>query len=228
MLNLHLLRAESRKVWIWYLPLLGAILADTVLRAEPLGLFSPILTGLAALLGLLLAWRVFSDPANTQSFLWSRPMTRAQLFLHRWCLGLFFQVFTLAAIALALSCGARTVVQLRLFGNPCYPGCRFYDLNVLWPCGLYMLFVYHVAMYLRLYADWAWGRSDSYRGGVLRGAVIAGFSLGTPGLFWKWMNLPPSIFPPWPCWGQLAGVAVLAAIIAVASIHIYHYLEVES
>jgi len=140
-------------------------------------------------------------------------------------LGLLFQLLTVAVVALIIIVGARMFVQVQIGGNTYYPAARLYDLNVLYPCAFFSLFAYQIMLYLRVFAEISWGRPDSFRGGFVRGIVLAAVSVGTP-LVVALCFRGPILWRVVYCY-LAAGIVVISMVTAATAMYAFRHLEVE-
>ena len=224
-MNRELLKAESRMVWRWYLPLLAVQAGYVLVVDRPLGTDELYVGLLAAVQGMMLALGLFSEHGGTQSFLWSRPMTRRRLFLHRWGLGLAFQGLTLAALFLLLAGGVRSTLHVWR-GNPYFPMVRWFELTVLWPVAVYSLFAYQLTLFLKVYVDLTWGSADSVRGAMLRGTLLKLGGVGVPAILVGWGDWYKTEIQWTPL--ELVGYVAAAAVAStLAAAHAYRHTEVE-
>jgi hypothetical protein len=229
-MNARLMLVEIRKVWAWYLAFLLVTVSYLVLKPYPLAHNDIAMAVLAAFQGALLGWRIFHDPAGTQSFIWSRPLTRAQLFLNRWLLGLSLQVLTLVVVLALVGSGARSLFHETLSEetNPFYPASRWFDLAVLWPCAVYGLLAYQAALYLNAFAEFNWRHLGGAISGTLRRTLLSIMAVCFPAAVFVLVDLPPSTAPRWPYGILVAGIAVITVATTVMTVHVYRHMEVES
>ncbi len=229
-MSAQLMRVELRKVWAWYLGLLLVTLYYAILKPYPFAHNDIGLSVLAAAQGAIVAWRIFYDPMGTQSFLWSRPLTRTQLFLNRWALGLMLQGATLAILAAIIAGGARSQFHLALSEDTTafYPASRWFDLAGLWPCLVYGLLAYHAALYFNVFAEFKWRQLGGAVGGTFRRTVVSAAALCLPVGLFLLVDIPPRLAPKWP-YGVIALLAAaLIALTTTMAIHMYRQMEVDS
>jgi hypothetical protein len=227
-------RLELRKTIPWYLGVLALWVVYILFAPGALGSASLAGLGLGALLGIVLAGRIFEDPAGTQPFTFSLPVSRSRLFLCRWALGLILQAGALLVLAALLAGGVRQAVQVGALDSPWYPMVRYYELTVLWPFALASLLAYQ---------------------GVLFGVVLRRLSrqraalrarrqlLGTTWLTVELVVVMPLAVAAWLAWDldlrhAVAGgawrwpgcayVALVVLLTTVAARHCYERVEVES
>jgi hypothetical protein len=179
-----------RKTGPWFFGGLLLTVAYVLVRQTPFGAVDPVPGLLGALLGGVLAFRLFRDPGGTETFVFSLPLSRSRLFRSRWLLGLVLQAVTLACVAALLALGVREAAQVRLFDSLWYPMVRWYELSVLWSVGLCSLASYQIVAFLLLRKRLVETDQTKRRGRLRQLAGTAGFLVAAfTGLFGAWIVL---------------------------------------
>jgi len=228
---MEMLKAELRKVWPYYAPFLVVMVGYILLRGQPLSKTDSIAALISIGQGGVLAWRIFSDPGATRSYIFSRPLSRRRIFFTRWALGLTLQALTIVVLFAVIASGARSWLQVKI-GSVYHPMAWWFELQVLWPVGLFSLLAYEVQMFLKLRAEILTTRPKRWPNILANGVVIALTAL---------VLLPQFLDPRYDQWYQtwegadrvvnlvlMVYIAIITILATAASLHCYCHLEVEA
>ena len=141
-----LIKLDMRKVLPTYLVTVVIQVGFILITRDILDTTNVTILALAMIQGWLLAWCIFRDAHNTQSFLFSRAWTPARIFWNRWVLAVTLQISTVLLIYVILAAGTRTMLQ----GLPCFPMVERFELSILWLIALAPTITFHVIMFLML------------------------------------------------------------------------------
>lgn len=135
--NLVLWRYDVRRALPFWGTSLVCLAILTLLPEGPLSLGDAdgVFESAGGLLGILLAWRLFADTGHTQAFVFSRGLSRTQLFWDRWMLGMSLIAIHAGVVWLVLVSGLRSAWRQLLDGvdAPVYPLVAPYETVVIPP-----------------------------------------------------------------------------------------------
>ena len=226
---IEMLKAELRKVWAYYVPFIIVLVGYVLLRGRPLENTDSIVAMMGVGQGWILGWRIFSDPNNTRPFLFSRPLSRRRLFLTRWTLGISLQALTIVVLFLVIASGLRSLLQVKM-ASPYHPMVWLFELQILWPVGLFSLLAYEVQIFLKLRAEILATRPNGWLNTLSQRIAIA-LTVLLLLLFFVPFAMQPVLEAP--LIGRAITLFLLAYVVAitilatVASAHCYRHLEVE-
>jgi hypothetical protein len=102
------------------------------------------------LAGILIAWRLFADTGHTQAYVFSRGLSRSQLFWNRWLLGMTLLALQAGTVWLVLVSGIRSGWRQLLDGAdaPVYPLVAPYETVVIPSLGIASMLAFAVATLL--------------------------------------------------------------------------------
>lgn len=221
---IEMLKAELRKVWMYYAIFLIVIVGYVLLLGRPLSRIDYIVAIIAIGQGWVLAWRIFSDPGATRSFLFSRPLSRRRLFFTRWALGLTLQALTIVVLFAVIAFGLRSWLQVKGY-SLYHPMVRWFELEVLWPVGLFSLLAYELQMFLKLRAEILAHRPNRWVDTLVQGIVGALTALLLLVLFIQSSEIRLN---PAGTFGLLVYVVTVTILATAASAHCYRHLEVDA
>ena len=164
-MNWQLTKLDLRKTLPYYLACCAAIIGCILTTQEVLDSSNLTILTIALAQGWLLAWRIFHDPVDTESFVFSRPFTRSQVFINRWALGMILQGLTVLAVYTVLAAGTRTLLYKRHL--PYFPMVERFELSILWPIALASIITFHIIMFLI-----ARGRISNPNGSTRTGRLV--------------------------------------------------------
>ena len=225
-MNRRLMYEESLKVWWWYVPFLLLLILYCLARIQPLYYNDFYISMLCAVQGALLGYRIFNDPLGTQSFMWSRPITRIRLFCTRWIMGVVFQVFTTLVVLTILAGGLRSWVQGTQEGFY-HPMVRWYELNTLWAVILPAWYCFHLTLFFKTYSEFVWNKPRTeirllqYGVMIPSIAVIMTYCLYHPQQHFQFMH-------SFGLTGMVVQVLMATMVMGCASLFCYQKMEVES
>ena len=148
-MSIEILKLDVRKVLPYYAPFLLLTVGYVLFRKTPLESEDGKVFLIAGLQGMVVAWMLFNDPAGTGAFVFSRPLSRARLFLTRWACGISLQLLTVVTVFVTIAIGLRSGVQV-LMNSPYHPLVKWYELSVLESIVLYSILSYQIAVFLKL------------------------------------------------------------------------------
>lgn len=103
-MNLTLLKFDIFRVFVWWLPCVCSVWLLVLFEPVPLGRWDVWVILSAAVLGAISAWRLFTDPHGTRTYIFTRGLSRGRLFWNRWGLGISGLLFVaLGAVVLTAS-----------------------------------------------------------------------------------------------------------------------------
>ena len=220
-MSIEIIKIDARKVLPYYAPVLLLVIGFVLFWKTPLAtgdlILNPILNLIACLQGMVIAWTLFNDSGGTAAFIFSRPLSRKQLFLTRWCLGISFQLLTVLAVFVTISTGLRSAIQL-LMNSPYQPMVKWYELSVLGSFVLYSILGYQVVTFLRLRASIVSARPPTWRDNLKTVLVIVLCLHSLPGIF---VNFQPLRY-------QLVYSALVIILGTLGSLHCYQRTEIEA
>ncbi|MDR3233041.1 MAG: hypothetical protein LBT46_05170 [Planctomycetaceae bacterium] len=149
-MNKVICKLAFRESGIFAVPVIILLIGLVLFQQEPLRYANVPAAVLGMLLGILLAWRTFSDYGNVRAFLFSRSFSPKRFFFVRWLFGLGTIIVTGIVLAAIIAFGLRQFVQQVFFASGWYPMIRFEELHVLTPYILASLFSYHSTLYFML------------------------------------------------------------------------------
>lgn len=148
-MSIEILKIDVRKVLPFYAPFLLVTVGYVLYRKTPLGSDDWVVNWIACLQGMIVAWMLFNDAAGTETFIFSRPLSRARLFLARWGFGISLQVLTIVVVFVAIAIGLRSGIQM-LMNSPYQPLVKWYELSILGSMALFSVLGYEIVMFLKL------------------------------------------------------------------------------
>jgi hypothetical protein len=217
----EIFKVELRKVGAYYIVCLVLITACVLFYSPSLASNNLFAAVFAIAQGGVLAWGIFSDTEGTGTFIFSKPISRYKLFIIRWAVGIALQVLTLVVAVVVIASGLRSGIQI-VMGSLYHPMIRWYELEILFPLGVFSLLSYESLMFLRL-----------------RGRVLAeNRARMWIAIFFLWLVIPLSLLlllliHPQPIFsraslGLFGYLAVLTVLATAASAQCYRTLEVEA
>lgn len=221
---------------LWYLVVVTPLAGYTLLKTDPLGTSDLVAALLGAVLGCVLAFRLFRDPSGVDAFVFSRPFSRRRLFLYRWLIGLAFQAITTLLLVVLLAGGLRQWIHVSLYHHSLwYPMVRWYELSVLWPVVGTSLFAYQATL-LVMARNRLLRSSQAKRGGLMRklgrvvdGALIAAFAFAVLlGALWANRLGSTGAAPLLTAPLVLPYLALMTVMTTLGGLHCYRQLEVEA
>jgi hypothetical protein len=216
----------------WWLLGLVVLSGYITVAEPPLGKEDPWAGLLGLTLGVVLAFRLFTDEEGTSPFLLSRPLSRAQQFWYRWALGFGLLVVLLVFMAVRIRTGARAAFQSFSEDAMWYPMVRPYEIAVLWPIALGSLIGYQAGMFLILRTRalegktpgrW-WQAQTAARSGVLTIIVLAMLT-SVAGTI---VTRPPEGWAYMIRWGVPAYLVILLFATTLAARHSFTRMEVSA
>ena len=148
-MSIEILKIDVRKVLPYYAPFLLLTAGYVLFQETPLASDDWKVNLIACLQGMVIAWTLFKDAAGTETFIFSRPLSRVRLFLIRWAFGISIQLLTVVAVFVAIASGLRSAIQI-LMQSPYQPMVKWYELSVLVSIALYSILGYEIVMFLKL------------------------------------------------------------------------------
>ena len=221
-----LIKLDLRKTLPAYLATVVVLVGFILITRDILDSANVFVLVLAMAQGWLLAWRIFRDGDNTQSFLFSRPWSPARIFWNRWALAVILQITTVLLIYVILAAGTRTLIYQRHL--PYFPMVERFELSILWPIALAPALTFHIIMFLMLRSTVVNpGGTDRWRGFVVKialGLILMMFIGGGT------VMVDPGLGGAGVRTGDLAFIyaAVLAVLCTAASLNCYKNMEIES
>ncbi|MHC4153881.1 MAG: hypothetical protein ACYST6_02985 [Planctomycetota bacterium] len=222
-----IMKLDLRKVLVGYVPFVAVLLAYLLLRPRPLESMDVIAMAAGLMQGCYLGWRIFSDPAATQSFVFSRPFSRRRIFWQRWSLGIVLQMVTLLLVFALVATGVRGYVHQ---DSPYYPMVQWYEVSVLWPIGLVSLIAYEIQMFLML-RGWILLGASASRRRTMAGWASAGFiglTLLLGVFFPRGVGASGFLMPASLQMGIGIYTIILAGLATAASAKCYRHMEIEA
>lgn len=117
----------------------------------------------------VLGFRLFYH-SETDSFLFSLPVSRKKLFVIRYLSGLLFLLLTLVGLFVLMASGLRSLIQS---GSPFFPMVKWYELRILGYSGIVCFITYTCSVYLSVYSQIVHNRQlKSVRTGFFYGSII--------------------------------------------------------
>ena len=216
-MSIEILKIDVRKVLPYYAPFLLVTVGYVLFRKTPLGSDDWVVNSIACLQGMVVAWALFNDDAGTGTFVFSRPLSRARLFLTRWVFGISIQVLTIVVVFVAIAVGLRSGIQM-LMNSPYQPLVKWYELSVLGPIALYSILGYQLVMFLKLRLCIVSARPSAWRNLIGTWLVVALCLLNLNGAIESGIRTNFMII-------YAALVTILGTL---ASLHCYQRLEIEA
>ena len=221
-----LIKLDLRKTLPTYLATVVVLVGFILITRDILDSANVFVLVLAMAQGWLLAWRIFRDVDNTQSFLFSRPWSPARMFWNRWTLAVTMQIVTVLLVSVILAAGTRTLIHQR--NVPYFPMVERFELSILWPIALAPAITFHIIMFLMLRSTVVNpGFRSRWRAYVVKAAlglilmifIGAGKAIAVSGPGGSGVRT-----------GHLAFIygAVLAVLCTAASLNCYQNMEIES
>ena len=241
-MSIEILKIDVRKVLPYYVPFLLLTVGYVLFQETPLASDDWKVNLIACLHGMVIAWTLFKDAAGPEVFVFSRPLTRVQLFLIRWGFGISLQLLTVVAVFVTIVTGLRSTIQM-LMQSPYQPMVKWYELSVLGSIALYSILSYVIVMFLKLRQRVVSVRPRTWRnllGTVLVCVLLATILVGSfsnIGLIsYQMMSftliiklvLVSFITHLGPIHNQLIYVVLVAIVGTLASLHCYQNLEIKS
>ena len=218
-MSIAIIKIDVRKVLPCYAPVLLVMSGFVLFWKTPLTtgdlILNLILNSIACLQGMVIAWMLFNDSRGTAAFIFSRPLSRKQLFLTRWCLGISCQLLTVLVVGVTIATGLRSAVQL-LMDSPYQPMVKWYELSVLGSFALYSILGYQVVMFFRLRANIVNARPSAWRDNLKTVLVIVLCVQFLPGILG---NFHPLHY-------RLAYSALVIILGTLGSLHCYQRTEI--
>ena len=218
-MSIAIIKIDVRKVLPYYAPVLLVMSGFVLFWKTPLTtgdlILNLILNSIACLQGMVIAWMLFNDSRGTAAFIFSRPLSRKQLFLTRWCLGISCQLLTVLGVGVTIATGLRSAVQL-LMDSPYQPMVKWYELSVLGSFALYSILGYQVVMFFRLRANIVNARPSAWRDNLKTVLVIVLCVQFLPGILG---NFHPLHY-------RLAYSALVIILGTLGSLHCYQRTEI--
>ena len=212
-MSTEILKIDVRKVFPYYAPFLLLSIGYVLFRKTPLGSDDWQVNFVACLQGMVIAWVLFNDGEGTGAFVFSRPLSRVQLFLTRWAFGISLQLLTVVTVFVAIAIGLRSGVQM-LMNSPYQPLVKWYELSVLGSIALYSILGYEIVMFLKLRLCIVSVRPSARRNFIGTGLPAA---LCMINLYGPDLN------------DLMIGYVMLVTILGtLASLHCYRRLEIEA
>ncbi|MCP4257700.1 MAG: hypothetical protein GY774_09270 [Planctomycetes bacterium] len=220
-----LIKLDLRKVLPTYLVTVVIQVGFILITRDILDTTNVTILVLAMIQGWLLAWCIFRDAHNTQSFLFSRPWTPARIFWNRWILAITLQIGMVLLIYVILAAGTRTMLK----GLPYFPMVERFELSILWLIALAPAITFHIIMFFMLRSKIVHpGRASRWRAiGVI---TILGFIfMMFIGAIRDFMVIPRMVGTELGT-SDLALIytAVLVILCTAASLNCYKNMEIES
>lgn len=216
-MSAEVLKIEGRKVLPFYALFLLLTVGYNLFEKTPLGSDDWKVNLIACLQGMVIAWVLFNDAAGTGAFVFSRPLSRARLFLTRWAIGISLQLLTVVVVFVAIAIGIRSGIQM-LMNSPYQPLVKWYELSVLGPIALYSILGYQLVMFLKLRLCIASVRPSAWRNLIGTWLVVALCLLNLNGAIETGMRTNFMVI-------YAALVTILGTL---ASLHCYQRLEIET
>lgn len=215
-MSTEILKLDVRKVLPYYAPFLLVTVGYVLYRKTPLGSDDWIVNSIACLQGMVVAWMLFNDAAGTEVFVFSRPFTRARLFLARWMFGISLQLLTVVTVFVTIAIGLRSGVQV-LMNSPYQPLVKWYELSVLESIALYSILSYQFGVFLKLRLYVISVRPRGWRNLLGTGVVVVLclLSLNTLDVF-RFRDQVLVVY-----------AALVTILGTLASLHCYRHLEIE-
>ncbi len=123
-----LIRYDLGRIRLVYGLLLSFLIVYLLLPADPFDAMDPGILGLAIAIGCYVAMVVFSDSANTHVWIFSRGLTRDNLFYHRLSLGVILIGIAALLPLLVVVLGLRSSIHQET--SPYYPTVRWLELPI--------------------------------------------------------------------------------------------------
>ena len=222
-----MLEIELRKVWVYYAPFLILTVGYILLNEGPLAKNDSRVVVIAIAQGWVVAWRLFNDPGGTQSFIFSRPLSRRRLFMVRWGVGISLQLLTVAIVFLVIASGARSWLQIQA-GSPYQPMVKWFELSVLWPTGLFAILAYEVQVFLKLRTQTLSNRPDTLLYTLTKWLALALIGFFLLGHVSTGIIHLPGVSDQFFVRNLLIYFTAVTILATIASAHCYRYLEVDA
>lgn len=217
-MSIEIVKVDARRVLPYYIPFLLFTVGYVLFRKTPLANGDAILNLIPCLQGMIIAWVLFTDSEGTETFVFSRPLSRKLLFLTRWCFGILLQLMTISAVFVIITSGLRSGVQI-LMDSPYQPMVKWYELSVLGSMALFSILGYEVVMFLKLRARIAKRNLSMWKEILGTGFVSALCLLPLNGLI---ADDELHVY-------FVAAYAVLLTLLGtLASLHYYRHLEIQA
>ena len=220
-MSIEIVKIDARKLLPYYTPLLLLTVGLVLFWKTPLAtgdlILNPILSFIAFLQGMVIAWALFNDTGGTAAYIFSRPLSRKRLFLTRWGLGISFQLLTILIVLVTIATGLRSGIQL-LMNSPYQPMVKWYELYILGSIALFSMLGYQVVMFLKLRASVVAARPPMWRDNL--GTVLA-IVVCLPFLPAVFANTEPIQY-------GLTYAALVMILGTLGSLHCYQCLEIKT
>jgi hypothetical protein len=220
----ELVKSDFRKTALPYAAILAALAAYVLFKPRPLYSVDFAGGGLGLLQGIVLAWLIFRDPAGTESFIMSRPLTRGRLFRHRLGLGIGLQLATVILLFVLIATGLRSHIQH--YRLPYYPMIKWYEASIIAPVAVCGLIGFELAMFFILRGRIASEGAATWRKIAGRLLVVFGMVVIIVLVMGRVADAPITS-GGWfkhAAWGYAAVAIILSTY---ASAHCFRHIEIE-